>query len=458
VLTYLLLAVVAAAALLARRPLTHLVRFALAAPAARRHFAAMAWWSCRHRWLMRNCQLAYLDQHRRRVSMLPTPPGSTAVTVSPLPSGKLRFPRGRYRLDPYGWSCTVRTVPRVTRAEFAAAAQTIADTWSCYRVSVTQPRPGRVTIRGLRRDPLIEAYPMADAPREVFSGDPAANAWRVYLGRDGWGEHRRVPLAGIPGIIVGGLPGCGKTSLITSWLLQLLPSPAVCLGLVADGKAGGDFDHFAHLGRVVGDDLNVAAEALTAELEEMRRRLAEWPAATGIRNQWKAGPTPARPLRLVVVDEAHSYLDLESVKGDRSAEAAVRQCRHALTQLVKKGRSVMMCTLILTQKTTGDAVPTALRDCAPLAVSFATKTTEAAVACLGDDIRQWPDASPTLLQGSEYIGVAVASLRSPSGPFVMLRCPEVPEDQAAAMAAAIAAPVPVLHAARPADPPAEVVA
>jgi hypothetical protein len=53
--------------------------------------------------------------------------------------------------------------------------------------------------------------------------------------------------------------------------------------------------------------------------------------------------------------------------------------------------------MLLTQRATGDAIPTRIRDNCQVAISFATRTVDGAVAALGEEIRQHPDASPVLL-------------------------------------------------------------
>ncbi|MEU6245627.1 hypothetical protein [Streptomyces sp. NPDC047024] len=65
----------------------------------------------------------------------------------------------------------------------------------------------------------------------------------------------------------------------------------------------------------------------------------------------------------------------------------------------------------MSQKTTGDAIPTFIRDMCPVGLSFVQKTVEAAVAALGDDIRNWPDASPVTLQDPAYVGVTVMAMQ-----------------------------------------------
>jgi S-DNA-T family DNA segregation ATPase FtsK/SpoIIIE len=112
-----------------------------------------------------------------------------------------------------------------------------------------------------------------------------------------------------------------------------------------------------------------------------------------------------------VIDECQTYLDLAQHKGDRALEGLARRCIALVGELIRKGRSVLCLTILATQKTTGDSIPTSLRDNSGLAVSFAIKTTESSVAALGDAIREYPGYSPTLLRETPNgIGTAVATL------------------------------------------------
>jgi S-DNA-T family DNA segregation ATPase FtsK/SpoIIIE len=122
------------------------------------------------------------------------------------------------------------------------------------------------------------------------------------------------------------------------------------------------------------------------------------------------------------------------VKGNREAEQQVRACRALTGQLVKKGRSVMMLTVLATQKADGQAIPTFVRDQCRYSLSFATKTREASVCALGENIRDYASYCPTTLQDPQYVGVCTASLRTGQDPFVRIRVPEVTEEAAAARA------------------------
>jgi hypothetical protein len=72
-----------------------------------------------------------------------------------------------------------------------------------------------------------------------------------------------------------------------------------------------------------------------------------------------------------------------------------------------------------------------------VAISFATRTIDGAVAALGEEIRAHPDTSPVLLNDPAYVGVAVTSLPGRPG-FQRVRTPAVDHHQVAAIIRATA--------------------
>lgn len=403
-------------------------RFARLAPAAKRNYPAALWARWRWRWLTHNLGLSYEDKHKRRrlLQFLGTAVRVDGVQLGPV---KLRHPRARIRADAFGLVAVVKTVPRVGRRDFEKHAEHIANAWRCHRVQVSQPKPGRLIVRGLRTDPLTLPFSADEMPPSVVT-----NPLRLYLGRDEWAAHRWLNLPGLTGITIGGLPGYGKTSLVNSLLMQLAGMPVQFVFI--DGKGGGDYSDWADRAWIwTGDELDRAASALEDTHSLMRSRFGVVLEQTGHRNAWRAGPTERFPLVVVVIDECHSFFDLDGVKGDQGAERYVRTCRTLAGQLVKKGRSVLMLTILITQKQTSDAIPTAIRDNCGFGVSFAVKTKDAAVASLGDHIREYPSYCPTTLQDPAYVGVCTAALRTGTDPFVRLRVPEITEEAAAARAA-----------------------
>jgi S-DNA-T family DNA segregation ATPase FtsK/SpoIIIE len=369
---------------------------------------AAIWARITWKWLAANLGAAYPDRHHR---------------------GKVRSPRARIWPDGHGIVAKVKPIPGVGRAEFERNAVHIANAWRCVRVQVSQPKPGRLIVRGLRTDNLTQP---AQFPPGVFGKDvPGRNLFSLYAGRDEWGADRHIPLPGVTGITVGGLPGYGKTSLINSWLMQLAGSDAVQFAVI-DGKGGGDYAEWEGRSFIfAGDVLPAAASALEDVHALMRTRLSTVREVTGHKNGWHAGPAPEFPLVVVVIDECHTFFDLDAVKGNREAEAQVRACRALTGQLVKKGRSALFLVILATQKQTSDAIPTAIRDNCRYGLSFAVKTKDAAVASLGEQIRQYESFCPTGLQDPAYVGVCTASLRTGQDPFVRIRVPEVTEAAAA---------------------------
>jgi len=352
--------------------------------------------------------------------------------------GKIHYPRARrWRLTDYGWECHVRTAPRTGRKEVEKQAVHVADYWRSVRVGVPQAAPGHLIVRALRDDPLAVPFGPDRCPPGTFELHfPDV----LYIGRDDFGTDRYLPLRGLTGICVSGLPGYGKTSLIASWLCQLTPTASAQFALL-DGKDGGDQEPWHDRAwRHCGDHLAEALDVLEDKHAEMRRRLRNIAALCGQRNAWNAGgPTADLPLLVTVIEECQTYLDIAQHKGDRALENLARRCIALVGELIRKGRSVLCLTILATQKTTGDSIPTSLRDNSGLAVSFALKTTESSVAALGDAIREYPGYSPTLLRETPGgIGTAVATLTTGTDPFTRLRVPEIAEQWAAVRAAATA--------------------
>jgi S-DNA-T family DNA segregation ATPase FtsK/SpoIIIE len=438
-------------AVVAYRPAADLISFAIASPAARRHYLGMV--RARHRWHWL-CRCTGLAQPELAPKNRPAAESRALVLVLlamtwrllALAIGietfdrvaRLHYPRAkRWRLTDYGWQCIVATAPRTSRKEVEKQAAHVADYWRSVRVGVTQDGPGRLIVRALRADPLAKPFGQERCPPGTYTPHQPTG---LYVGRDDFGHDRYLPLRGLTGICVSGLPGYGKTSLIASWLCQLTTTPAAQFVLL-DGKDGGDQEPWHDRAwRHCGDQLADAPDVLEDAHAEMRRRLRDITALCGQHNAWNAGvPTEHLPLLVAVIDECQTYLDLAQYKGDRALEGLARRCIAVTGELIRKGRSVLCLTILATQKTTGDSIPTSLRDNSGLAVSFALKTTESSVAALGDAIREYPGYSPTLLRETPNgIGTAVATLSTGTDPFTRLRVPEITEQWAAERAAATA--------------------
>jgi S-DNA-T family DNA segregation ATPase FtsK/SpoIIIE len=387
----------------------------------------------RRRWprLAQNLRLVLVDR-----TDLPAANGvGTGATTAAKP--KVIIPRMRVRPDSYGVVCTARTVSGVGLTEWQNASRHLADDWRATRVAVTQIKPGKIRIRAVRIDPL--GIPTTYAP------DPAAlpapkTLDRLPVGTDEYGEDVSLRLANVSGICVCGLPGYGKTSFINNLVVRLAPSPLVqFIGL--DGKADdprqGDYGDLADRFTVLfGDDLE-QANKLLGELVEFRRfRAGSIRTLLGRKNVWHGTFTIDWPLVILIIDEAHTYFSQVKDGGDKTLKtrnALAAQNAQYVEDLIKKGRAVGILTVLATQKGTGDAIPTQIRDVCSVSLAFACRTIEAAVAALGEDIRQYPDANPVQLRDPVYVGVATMAVEGRPG-FTRVRMPFVPDETTAAVA------------------------
>ncbi|WP_308315499.1 FtsK/SpoIIIE domain-containing protein [Streptomyces sp. ISL-100] len=361
-----------------------------------------------------------------------------ANTDGKQPKPRVLVPALKVTPDAFGVRAWANCLPKVGLAEFQKAAPYLADAWRMTRVSVLPgDKPGQVMLRGVRVDPLIT--PTAHVP----TGRPPEEYAKWDLGVDEFGMPVFVPLKEVPGVAMGGLPGFGKTSCVNRLVCDWAPSPAVQF-VFFDGKVShayeGDYaDLVQRAFEFCGDDLEEANKKLKELVELRRGRSASIRSVLGVKNMWHVGPSADWPLIVVVIDEAHTYFRDHKGSDQATKRLAAFAAENArlVEDLVKKGRSVGFLTLLTTQKTTGDAIPTFIRDVCPVGLSFAQKTADAAVAALGDDIREWPDASPVNLQDPAYVGVAVMSQHGRPG-FVRIRTPYVADEDAARVAEATA--------------------
>ncbi|MCZ4095687.1 MULTISPECIES: FtsK/SpoIIIE domain-containing protein [unclassified Streptomyces] len=368
------------------------------------------------------------------VDKKPTLVASMTAKDGQVPKPREKTPKISTVPDRFGVIVHANCLPNVGLEDFKNKAAYLADDWGCTRLSVRQNGPGKVIMRAVRTDPLI--VPTTFIP----SGLPLPDVSLWDLGVDEYAELVTLRVSNIPGITVAGLPGYGKTSLVNAIVCRLAPSGAVQI-VVLDGKVSsadeGDYaDMVKRFFAFAGDDLEEANRLLKRLVALRRERSSTIRRVLGVANMWHVGPSPEWPLVLVIIDEAHTYFRDHKGSDPKTKALAALAAENArlVEDLVKKGRSIGMVVILATQKATGDAIPTFIRDVCPVGLSFAQKTAEASVAALGEDIRNWPDANPVLLQDPGYVGVAAMVTQGQEG-FIRVRMPEVDPYYAAQIAA-----------------------
>jgi S-DNA-T family DNA segregation ATPase FtsK/SpoIIIE len=339
-----------------------------------------------------------------------------------------RSPAAEIVADDQGMTATVAAIAGAGLADYQHAAGYLADTWGCVSIRAEQQGPGLIRLRGLHRDPLLTPARI-DLPG---TAPESLTSWWL-----GWAEDGSlvfVRSAEVSGIVVAGLAGFGKTMLVAHLLGQLAPSPAVQF-VVIDGKGGPDYDRLVSRSWLAAkDDLTEVRDVLRQVHQLMLERQGAIAQVLGVTDAWHLGPSVRWPVVVVVIDEAHTFF--HERKGTspevKAHNALVAELSRLVEELIRKGRNVAIQVMLLTQRATGDAIPTRIRDNCQVAISFATRTIDGAVAALGEEIRQHPDASPVLLNDPAYVGVAVTSLPGRPG-FHRVRTPQVDHHQVAAV-------------------------
>lgn len=326
----------------------------------------------------------------------------------------------------------VKTVGRVGLPEFDRVADDLANAWQVRYVTASPGRPGylrlRITLRdGLRQRTVLAVSP--DAPVDL-------RCWQ--LGHDRELEPVTIRTSDVSGIAAGGLSGFGKTVLVRTRFARLAPSPLVQFALI-DGK---DYEledlvprAWLHAGASIEDAHAVVKKVHTLMVE--RRQCIR--GVLGRKNFWDGDPAVYWPLVLLIMDESHTYL-FESKFKDKANQARdelVREIIKMCDELVREGRSLGFQSMFLTQKPTGEAMPTKIRDNCQIAMSFAQRSTEAAKAALGDDIADYPHAHPRRLQDPAYVGVLSVVADGRPG-YTLVRTPFTRDSDAADLAIATA--------------------
>lgn len=143
-----------------RRTLTLLAAWAV-------NVLLLAWVLASWRRVTRNLELAKRDK-LRTVTHRKWENGKSVEREKP----KIAYPWLLVRPDAFGVVLTVWTRVGVGRAEFEKVADHLANTWRCRRVSVSQRKPGRITVRALRRDPLDARLSLVAPAMSVREREP----------------------------------------------------------------------------------------------------------------------------------------------------------------------------------------------------------------------------------------------------------------------------------------------
>lgn len=309
---------------------------------------------------------------------------------------------------PYGMAVRVVAAPGQSRDGRGRHSGQLSSALRVREVVVAEPTPGTLELQLRVRDPL--GKPIA------LSAVPPSRGWELPLGVDEQGRPITGSCRNLSGVVVGGVPGSGKSNWLTVALASLARRDDV-QWLLIDGKQGYDLEGLASRAfrYISGDDagdLEVVRDALQDVQMLMRARLGNARELYSDANLWSAGPTRLHPVVIVVIDECQTYLDGRT---SRESKAIAAEIDSIIRDLVKRGRSAGIMVVLSTQRPTADSIPTSTRDNCALRVCFSVRTREAASAVLGEftaDSAVSPIGAPTGVGVSSIEGVEVR-FRSP---------------------------------------------
>lgn len=217
---------------------------------------------------------------------------------------------------------------------------------------------------------------------EVYQA-PIERALALPVGVDGDGRAVALPLRNLGNVLVGGLPGSGKSELLASMLAGLLRQDATgdrVQVAVVDTKlvSFGGLPDLAALWRPPAlelDDAHALTEALVAEVQRRYRLLLAAGARSVEEYQQRTGDS--LPYLVTVIDELADM----TADSDRRRAAA---WTGAAMEIGRKGRAAGVALVMATQRPSADVIPSSLRNLAGAAVAFRVSRNHDSIAVLGE--------------------------------------------------------------------------
>ncbi|MEO5392795.1 zonular occludens toxin domain-containing protein [Bifidobacterium bifidum] len=232
-----------------------------------------------------------------------------------------------------------------------------------------------------------------DESKTIKASDLADwNGRTVTYGMTEAGDFAKLSYAQTSGIVVGGVPGAGKSAGATLLTLPLLASPKASVAIF-DGKGGMDWAWAQRAASLYNNDCDLDLETAADQLEQLAQRCVEdlksHPWSDSDPDFWHSGASALHPFHLVVIDECQTLFD--TTGRSKEDKALVERCKRAVATIVRKGRSAGWCVMLLTQKPTADSIPTNIRDNCVVRFALRVTTREASEAVLG----AIPEGDPT---------------------------------------------------------------
>jgi S-DNA-T family DNA segregation ATPase FtsK/SpoIIIE len=212
-------------------------------------------------------------------------------------------------------------IPAQAPAAWEAQRDGLAHSFGAKSCRVRVLRPRLLELDLIHRDPLVRPLPVPDLADDAESVDLK----RVTVGRTETGKPWRLRLLGSQVLVVG-VPGAGKGSILWSIVWQL--APAVRAGLVRlvgiDPKGGMELGQCPEVfEKVVYDNGLEAVELLETIAAQVKERASRY---RGVRRLWAR--ETGEPFTVLIVDE---LADVIAYQPDRKLRERASQAVQTIT-------------------------------------------------------------------------------------------------------------------------------
>ncbi|MCH4446783.1 FtsK/SpoIIIE domain-containing protein [Staphylococcus haemolyticus] len=246
--------------------------------------------------------------------------------------------------------------------------------------------PKKFTIILYSNNPLKNGKQVYKAEEIIVKDRPLS----VEVAIDMDGNREFMDFDNKSSMLIGGLPGSGKSAGLLTSSTALLKSGLVDLSIGDMKGVSSEWDSFVNVADVFKleeDDethernLQEVLERIQAFSRENVRRFEEFKKRTGTDNFWSHPISPNHQLRMMILDECQEIFDTSAV--DKEEKAIINQIIKECTAIVKKQRSMGVMLVLATQRPDRNSIPKSVSDNASLRYTFRVATKEVETMVLG---------------------------------------------------------------------------
>lgn len=231
--------------------------------------------------------------------------------------------------------------------------------------------------------PSPQPQPDVFPPNVTIYGAPVPDRPALPIGVDARGRHMALPLRNLGNVLIGGLPGQGKSELLAAMIAGLMrqdPSGETIQLAIADMKlvsfgALPSLDILYRPPVVQIEDAHDLMHALRSEVARRYQLLLD----ARVRSVEEYRQVTGEPMPYIVaaIDE---IIDLTADPNRNRSQEFLASAQ----EIGRKGRAAGVSLVMATQRPSADVIPSSLRNLAGAAVAFHVQRNHDSIAILGE--------------------------------------------------------------------------